>query len=58
MNAPRLVRCRYLDRWADQCTAEAIDEHGEILLCTAHLARALEMLRRIDSQAPDRQHAR
>lgn len=42
----RLVRCRYLDIRANRCTAEAVDELGEILLCTHHLAKALEMLRR------------
>lgn len=40
----RLTRCRYLDVDANQCTAEAVDDQGEILLCTTHLARVLELL--------------
>lgn len=44
-DAPRLVRCRYLRRNDEQCTGEAVDELGEILLCTKHLARALELVK-------------
>lgn len=44
--APRLIRCRYLDIRENRCTAEAADPLGEILLCPAHLARALELIRR------------
>lgn len=41
-----IVLCRYLRRGTvGQCTAEAVDPNGEILLCTKHLARTLEMLR-------------
>ena len=40
----RLTRCRYLRRDANQCTAEAVDPDAEILLCTKHLARALELV--------------
>ena len=42
-------RCRYLVTGKhdslDRCTAEAVDSLGEILLCTHHLALALELLR-------------
>lgn len=40
-----MTRCRYLRRNNAQCTAEVADEQGEILLCTKHLARAVELLR-------------
>ena len=39
-----VVRCRYLDRNSNQCTGEAVDPLGEVLLCTRHLARALELV--------------
>jgi hypothetical protein len=42
----RMTRCRYLRRNDQQCTAEAVDETGEVLLCTKHLGRALELLKR------------
>jgi hypothetical protein len=29
-----------------QCTAEVVDPDGEILLCTEHLGRALQLIRR------------
>lgn len=41
-----MVRCRYLRRNEQQCTAEVVDELGEILLCTKHLGRAMELLNR------------
>jgi hypothetical protein len=42
-----VTRCRYLRRGtAGQCTAEAVDGQGEIVLCTHHLARAMELLNR------------
>lgn len=44
--APRLIRCRYLDIRDNRCTAEVVDEVGEILLCVHHLAKALELIRR------------
>lgn len=48
--APRLPRCRYLAsgprRTLDRCTAEVVDPAGEILLCIAHLARAMELVNR------------
>jgi hypothetical protein len=40
------VRCRYLGRRGVQCTAEVVDPNGEILLCTKHLGRAMELLNR------------
>lgn len=43
---PRAVRCRYLDRLSNQCTSEAVDPEGEVLLCVHHLGRALELVRR------------
>lgn len=41
----RLVTCRYLNRHADQCTGEAVQPDAEVLLCTRHLAAAIEFLR-------------
>lgn len=41
----RIITCRYLRRGAaGQCTAEAVDPEGEILLCTHHLAAALQLV--------------
>jgi hypothetical protein len=37
--------CRYLDRFAVQCTAEAADPNGEVLLCTNHMGRVIELLK-------------
>lgn len=42
----RIVRCRYLRRSGNACTAEAADVTGEVLLCTEHLALALELINR------------
>lgn len=39
-----MTRCRYLRRNEEQCTAEVVDEHGELLICAKHLARAMELL--------------
>jgi hypothetical protein len=42
-----MTRCRYLRRGTSgQCTAEAVDANGEIVLCTKHLSRAMELLNR------------
>lgn len=41
-----MTRCRYLRRNDAQCTAEAVAEDEELLLCSKHLARALELLQR------------
>jgi hypothetical protein len=42
----RYTTCRYLGRYGDPCTAEAVDPDGELLLCEGHLALALELLAR------------
>jgi len=43
--AGRITTCRYLHRGAQgQCTAEAADPDGPILLCTHHLAAALRLI--------------
>jgi hypothetical protein len=39
-----VTRCRYLGRRGIQCTAEVVDDQGEIMLCQHHLARAVELL--------------
>jgi hypothetical protein len=39
-----MIRCRYLRRNEQQCTAEAADQEAELLLCTKHLGRALQLL--------------
>lgn len=42
----RKVTCRYLRRGTQgQCTGEAVDDYGEILLCAKHLGRALELVK-------------
>jgi len=41
-----MTRCRYLRRNDAQCTAEAVAEDEDLLLCSKHLARALELLQR------------
>lgn len=43
--AERRITCRYLNRHGDQCTGEAVDAQGEILLCVRHLGLALELVR-------------
>ncbi len=47
-----MIRCRYLRRNEQQCTAEAADQVGEILLCTKHLGRAMELLKRYGLTSP------
>lgn len=37
------ARCRMISR-REQCTGEAVDPVGEILICQRHLARAIELL--------------
>ncbi len=48
--AERIVRCRYLQahprHGLNQCTSEAADPEGEILLCVRHLALAIELWHR------------
>lgn len=42
----RVVLCRVLRRGTSgQCTGEAVDPNGELLICSRHLARAIELLR-------------
>lgn len=41
----RAIRCRYRRRNDDMCTGEAVNPDGEVLLCTKHLARAMQMVR-------------
>lgn len=47
----RAIRCRYLTvskrGEVGPCPNEAADPEGEIVLCPKHLARALEMLKRV-----------
>jgi hypothetical protein len=40
-------QCRYLRRNDERCTAEVADPDGEILLCTKHLAYAMQLLTRV-----------
>lgn len=39
----RKVTCRVTDRRHNPCTGEAVDPDGEILICSKHLARVLEL---------------
>lgn len=39
--ADRIVTCRYLKAFNTQCTAEAIDPDGEVLICIRHYAAAV-----------------
>ena len=41
---PCITRCHYLNRGRVQCTAEAVDSDADILLCTHHLTRALQLI--------------
>jgi hypothetical protein len=45
INQEKAMKCRYLNRYAVQCTGEAVDPDGEVLLCTRHLGNALELLK-------------
>lgn len=38
------VFCRYLRLSDRQCTGEAVDPDGDVLLCSKHLARAMVMI--------------
>lgn len=40
-----MIQCRYLRRNDAQCTAEAADESADLLMCTKHLGRAIELLK-------------
>lgn len=39
-----LTSCRYLRRSGEQCTAEAVDDQADLLLCAKHLGKALVLL--------------
>lgn len=39
--AERIVTCRYLKAFDTQCTAEAIDPAGEVLICVRHTAMVM-----------------
>lgn len=41
-----LIRCRYLRRSGEQCTAEAMDDSPDalIVLCTKHASRVMQMI--------------
>ncbi|PJM98111.1 hypothetical protein CG740_37135 [Streptomyces sp. CB01201] len=39
--AERIVTCRYLKAFDTQCTAEAIDPDGEVLICVRHAAKVM-----------------
>jgi hypothetical protein len=54
----RRVICRYLDRHRNQCTAEAVDELGEVLVCEHHLAMAMALLHRQTGLVYRQQHVR
>jgi hypothetical protein len=45
MPTTQIVRCRYLRLSGAQCTAEAADPTADVVLCTKHLARAIEHAR-------------
>ena len=45
LDAPRKPTCRYLRRNNERCTAEAVDEHADVVLCSKHLAATLVFLR-------------
>jgi len=47
-----VTTCRYTNRHGNQCTAEAVDEQGELLLCVRHLAAAIELIRTLADKHP------
>jgi hypothetical protein len=49
-----IVRCRYLRLNDQQCTAEALDPDGDILVCSKHSTRVIgSLLRRTIEQGMD-----
>lgn len=42
--APRRVTCRMTDRHHDQCTGEALDPNGEVLICATHAAAVMRLV--------------
>lgn len=49
--ADRVVTCRYLKAYNTQCTAEAIDPNGEVLICIRHYAAAVRTVREAQDRA-------
>lgn len=49
----RIVRCRMLNAKNDQCTAQALDEQGEVLICQRHAALVLELIQTRKPSAED-----
>lgn len=41
----RAIRCRYLRKSGEQCTAEVLDPNAPVLLCSKHTARLVEHVR-------------
>ncbi|MBA9002030.1 hypothetical protein [Thermomonospora cellulosilytica] len=39
------TQCRYLRRNGEQCTAEALDPSADILICSKHAARTMQLIR-------------
>lgn len=38
-------QCSIVRRSGDRCTAEALDPNGDVLICSKHAARVMQMLR-------------
>lgn len=49
----RIVRCRMLNAKSDPCTAEALDEQGEVLICARHAGLVLELVQARRTSAED-----
>ncbi|WP_157987625.1 hypothetical protein [Jiangella endophytica] len=43
--AAAFIQCRYMRLNGEQCTGEALDPDGEILLCMKHAGRVMVMVR-------------
>lgn len=41
----RKARCRYLRRNGEQCTGEALDPNADVLICSKHAARTMQLIR-------------
>ncbi len=50
----RRVTCRMTDSHHDQCTGEAIDPDGEVLICLRHAA---EVMRLVNERMPTKRRA-
>lgn len=53
----RIVTCRYLKAFDTQCTAEAIDPAGEVLICVRHAAKVMRTVQAAEA-ALDRAFSR